>query len=71
MPGSDNPKLSAMRISHPERWLDIVTKALVLNQGHVSNAAIALQVHRNTLQLWINKNPTLKQVIQKCKETVT
>jgi hypothetical protein len=68
MPGSANPTLSAMRISHPQRWMDIVTKALVLNNGHVCNAAVALKVHRNTLQLWITQHPELKQVIQQSKE---
>lgn len=66
--GSKNPQLSAMRISHPDRFIDIVTKAITVNHGLVGNAAVALAVHRNTLGRWIEKYPELQAAVTKSRE---
>lgn len=65
--GSQNPQLSAMRISHPQRFIDIVTTAIVKNHGILQNAAEALKVHRNTLDRWLKKYPELRAVVEKAK----
>ena len=61
--GSGNPQLSALRISDPEKFKKIIRVALKLNHGNILNAAAAMKVHRNTLMVWLNKYPELRDAI--------
>jgi DNA-binding PucR family transcriptional regulator len=65
--GSHNPQLSALRISHPQRFIDTCVKAIVLNKGIVQNAAAALKIHRNTLMTWIRTYPELKRAVDQSR----
>lgn len=58
--GSGNAKLSALRVSNEAAFLEWVTKAITLNDGNLSNAALAVDVHRNTMMRWINHYPSLQ-----------
>lgn len=64
---SGNAQLSAMRVADPEKWRNKVITAIRLNHGIILNAAIALGIHRNTLQRWVNKHPELRQVVQQAQ----
>lgn len=70
MPGfvrSGNATLSAMRIADNDRWKRTVITAIRLNHGIIMNAAVALGVHRNTLQRWVNKYADLRTAVQEAQ----
>ena len=66
--GSGNARLSALRISNEDQFLDYVSKAIKLNHGILVNAASALKVHRNTLTKWIDYYPVLSSAIREARE---
>jgi hypothetical protein len=66
--GSNNPRLSALRIADEPRFLVIVGEAIRLNHGIVVNAAEALKVHRNTLMRWLDNYSVLKEIRLKASE---
>ena len=66
--GSGNAKLSALRVSNEaEFFLQWVTKAITLNDGILSNAALAVDVHRNTMMRWINHYEVLQKVLNNAR----
>jgi len=64
---SGNAQLAAMRIADPIRWQRRIETALRTNYGIIQNAAVALGVHRNTLQRWLDSTPQLRHVVEEAK----
>lgn len=62
-----NIQLAAMRIADPTRWQRRIETALRSNYGIIKNAAIALDIHRNTLQRWLDANPQLRHVVEEAR----
>ncbi len=57
--GSNNPKLTALRILDEPQFIRIISIAIARHRGVLENAAKSLHVHRNTLGRWIKKYPEL------------
>lgn len=66
-----NPKLTGLRLANYAQFEDIIRKTIQANNGIVVNAAIALNVHRNTMYRWIGESPILRSVVSAARYGVS
>ncbi len=67
--GSQNPRLSSLRIADPASWLRLMANALRDNDGDVTATAKALKIGRTTLNRWLMEHPDLKAIVQQIRTT--